>query len=82
MQACRRYAYLETYSVQPTGTMPWDLMPVHCGVDFLCDAAGGVLQLPSITQLDKAGRSGLKKAIYELGGRQAVAEHYSLECQL
>ena len=55
---------------------------MHCGVDFLCDAAGGVLQLPSITQLDKAGRSGLKKAIYELGGRQAVAEHYSLECQL
>ena len=62
--------------------MPWDLMPVHCSIDFLCDAAGAVLQLPSISQLDKAGHSGLKKAIYELGGRQAVAEHYSLECQL
>ena len=57
-------------------------MLMHCSVDFLLDTAGGVLQLPSISELDKAGRSGLKKAIYELGGRQAVAEHYSLECQL
>ena len=57
-------------------------MPVDSSVDFLRGAVGGLLQLPSISELDKAGRSGLKKAIYELGGRQAVAEHYSLECQL
>ena len=62
--------------------MPWDLMPLQYSIGFLCDVAGGVLQFPSISQLDKTGRSGLKKAIYELGGRQAVAEHYSLECQL
>ena len=57
-------------------------MTVYCSINFLCDAAGGLLQLPSISELDKAGRSGLKKAIYELGGRQAVAERYSLKCQL
>ena len=32
--------------------------------------------------LTKAGHPSLKKAIYSLGGRQAVARQYNFDCKL
>ena len=48
----------------------------------MCASAGAVLELPKMAELTKAGHPSLRKAIYSLGGRQAVAEQYNFDCKL
>ena len=44
--------------------------------------AGAALELPKMADLTKAGHPSLKRAIYSLGGRRAVAKQYNLDCKL
>ena len=44
--------------------------------------AGAVLELPKMAELTKAGQHSLKRAIYDLGGRKAVALQYNFNCKL
>ena len=54
----------------------------ECICESICAYAGVALELPSMAELTKAGRPSLKKAIYSLGGRQAVARQYNFDCKL
>ena len=49
---------------------------------ILRPCADAVLELPRMAELTKAGQPSLKKAIYSLGGRRAVAQQYNFDCKL
>lgn len=44
--------------------------------------AGAALELPMMAELTEAGQYSLKRAIYDLGGRKAVAQQYNFDCKL
>ena len=51
---------------------------VICQGEGLVLCAGAALELPRIAELDPS----LKKAVYNLGGRQAVARQLDFDCKL
>ena len=51
---------------------------VMCQGERLVLCAGAALELPRIAELDPS----LKKAVYNLGGRQAVARQLDFDCKL